>query len=73
MSKDNFEQLNKKIVSYLAENLSLKGRLDEKDQEITKLKKEVSTQKSRNTKLTNEKKSYKEEIESLKEALNIKK
>jgi chromosome segregation ATPase len=73
MSKDNFVQLNKKIVSYLADNLSLRGRLDEKDQEINKLKKEVSTQKSRNTKLTNEKKSLKEELESLQEALNKKK
>lgn len=65
MSRENFEILNNKIAGYLLVNLSLKGRIKEMEGEIGKFKKDLSSQKSKAKKLTEENKVLKLEIESL--------
>ncbi len=67
MSRENFESLNNKIAGYLSENLSLKGKIGDMEGEIGKLKKDISTQKSKANKLTDENKALKLEVESLNE------
>jgi regulator of replication initiation timing len=65
MSSNNFETLNNKIAGYLSNNIALKGKIEDVEGEIGKLKKEISTYKSKAKKLTDENKALKLEIESL--------
>lgn len=73
MSSKEFEILNNKIAGYLSKNVSLKKKVEEKDEELGKLKKDISAQRSKVKKLTDEKKTLKGEIDSLKEELAEKK
>ena len=72
MSRENFEILNNKIAGYLSENLALKGKIEDMEGEIGKLKKDIFIQKSKAKKLMNENKALKLEVESLNEKKNRK-